>query len=141
MKRNWTAVIALLTLITAPALVRATPLSGAFTQEKIKDAAEDTKDAIVKGTKTTTKKTKEVLSKSGEVMTNGWITTRVNARFVNEDLLKNSDINVDTDDHVVTLKGTVMTRAGRTKAGTIAMRTEGVHRVVNHLTIEPKHTS
>jgi hypothetical protein len=40
--------------------------------------------------------------------------------------------------HVVTLTGTVMGRAGRTKAGEIAKQTEGVHRVVNRLTIGPK---
>jgi len=46
---------------------------------------------------------------------------------------------VDTDKHVVTLTGTVMGRAGRTKATSIAKQTEGVHRVVNRLTIGAKH--
>ena len=55
-----------------------------------------------------------------------------------EDLLKDSDINVDVKDHLVTLHGTVMSRAGRTKAASVAMGTEGVHRVVNRLTIGPK---
>jgi len=96
------------------------------------------KDAVVKGAKVVGEKTKDGVSKTGEVMTDGWITTRVNARFVNEDLLKGSDINVDTDNHVVTLKGTVMTRAGRTKAGVVARGTEGVQRVVNRLTIGSK---
>ena len=49
--------------------------------------------------------------------------------------LKESDINVDTDKHVVTLKGTVTTAAGRNKAGVVAKGTEGVQRVVNQLTI------
>ena len=75
------------------------------------------KDAVVKGAKVVGTKTKDGVSKTGEVMTDGWITTRVNSRFVNEDLLKGSDINVDTDQHVVTLKGTVTTAAGRNKAG------------------------
>ena len=68
-------------------------------------------------------------------MTDAWITSRVHARFVDEDLLKGSDINVDTDKHVVTLKGTVTTAAGRSKAGVVAKGTEGVQRVVNELTI------
>ena len=42
------------------------------------------------------------------------------------------------DKHVVTLKGTVTNAAGRRKATSIAKRTEGVHRVVNRLTIGPK---
>jgi len=70
--------------------------------------------------------------------TDAWITTRVNERFVSEDLLDRSDINVDTEKHVVTLKGTVLTAAGRKKATSIARTTEGVHSVVNRLTIGPK---
>jgi len=96
------------------------------------------KDAVVKGAKAVGSKTKDGVSKTGEVMTDGWITTRVNSRFVNEDLLKGSDINVDTDQHVVTLKGTVVTAAGRSRAGVVAKGTEGVRRVINHLTIGPK---
>jgi osmotically-inducible protein OsmY len=96
-----------------------------------------TKDAVVKGAKVVGTKTKDGVSKTGEVMTDGWITTRVNSRFVNENLLKGSDINVDTDKHVVTLKGTVTTAAGRSKAGVVAKGTEGVQRVVNELTIAP----
>src|SRR4029077_1800221 len=118
----------LLTLVAGPASA----------QDKIKEGAEATKDAVVKGTNVVVNKTKEGLSKTGEVMTDGWITSRVHERFVGEDLLKNSDISVDTSKHVVTLKGTVMGRAGRTRATTIARRTEGVQRVVNRLTVGPK---
>jgi hyperosmotically inducible protein len=130
MNARWNIVgaIALLTLV-------AVPLSA---QEKIKEGAENTKNAVVKGAKIVAAKTKDGLSKTGEVMTDGWITTRIHSRFVGVDLLKDSDISVDTDNHVVTLKGTVMGRAGRTKAGNIAKGTEGVHRVVNRLTIGPK---
>ena len=83
-------------------------------------------------------KTKEGLSKTGEVITDAWITTRVKSKFVGEDLLKGSDINVDTNDHVVTLKGTVMSAAGRTRAVAQAKEVEGVHKVVDLLTIGPK---
>ena len=99
---------------------------------------EKTKDAVVKDTKLVVKKTKEGLSKTGEVMTDAWITTRVHERFVGVDVLKDSDISVDTSNHVVTLKGTVMSRTGRSKAASVALRTEGVHRVVNRLSIGPK---
>jgi len=140
MKRNWTVgVLTLLTLVAGPAFARETTVSNHFAQEKVKEGAAQAKDAVVQGAKATAKGTKEVLSKTGEVITDGWITTRVNARFVNEDLLKDSDVTVDTDDHVVTLTGTVMSRAARAKAARIATRTEGVRRVVNHLTIGPKH--
>ena len=83
-------------------------------------------------------KTKDGLSKTGEVMTDEWITGRIHARFVDEDLLKGSDISVDTSKHVVTLTGTVTGRAGKSRATTVARGTEGVNRVVNRLTIGPK---
>jgi hyperosmotically inducible periplasmic protein len=83
-------------------------------------------------------KTKEGLSKTGEVITDAWITTRVKSKFVGEDLLKGSDINVDTNDHVVTLKGTVMSAAARARAVEQAKEVEGVHKVVDLLTIGPK---
>jgi hyperosmotically inducible periplasmic protein len=92
--------IALMTVVAGPLAA----------QEKIKEGAANTKDAVVKGAKVGVAKTKDGLSKTGEVMTDGWITTRVHSRFVGEALLKNSDISVDTDNHVVTLKGTVKSR-------------------------------
>jgi hyperosmotically inducible periplasmic protein len=129
--------LALLTLAPAHVSAGAT-LSSQTVADKTKDGAEKAKDAVVKGVKVTTEKTKEGLSKTGEVMTDGWITTRVHERFVGEDLLKDSDISVDTNKHVVTLKGTVMGRAGRARATNVAQHTEGVRQVVNRLTIGPK---
>jgi osmotically-inducible protein OsmY len=83
-------------------------------------------------------KTAGALSKTGEVITDGWITGKVKAKFIDEALLKGSDINADTTDHVVTLKGTVVTEAGRARALEITRNTEGVNRVVDELTIGPK---
>lgn len=135
----WIAVpaIALLTFAAAPAAGRATASPQTVT-EKTVDGAEKTKDAVVKGTTVAVDKTKEGLSKTGDVMTDEWITGRVHARFVDEDLLKGSNISVDTHKHVVTLKGTVTGQAGRTQATKVAKGTEGVHSVVNRLTIGPK---
>jgi osmotically-inducible protein OsmY len=132
MKSTWNVVgvIALLALGAAP-------LSA---QDKIKEGAENTKNTVVKGAKTAAEATKESLSKTGEVMTDEWITARVHARFVGQDLLKDSDISVDTDKHVVTLTGTVTRWVGRTKAESIAKHTEGVHQVVNRLTVGSKRS-
>jgi len=114
-------------------------------KEKTKEGAEKTKEGAAKvgektkeGAEKVADKTKEGLSKTGEVITDGWITTRVKSKFVGEDLLKDSDINVDTNNHVVTLKGTVMSAAGRARAVAQAKEVEGVHRVVDLLTIGPK---
>jgi hyperosmotically inducible periplasmic protein len=115
------------------------------TKDATVKAGEKTKDATVKGAEKTKdaaekvgEKTKEVAGTTGEVITDAWITTKLNADFVNEETLKGSDINVDTKDHVVTLKGTVMSAAGKARAAEIAKTTKGVTRVVNTLTIGPK---
>ena len=70
--------------------------------------------------------------------TDTWITTRAHSKFVGEDLLKDSDIKVDSKDHVVTLRGTVMSAAGRARAVEQAKEVEGVQRVIDRLTIGPK---
>ena len=112
--------------------------------EKTKSAAEKTKDASVKGAEKTKdaavkvgEKTKDVAATTGEVITDTWITTKLKADFVNEDTLKGSDINVDTHNYVVTLKGTVASAAGKARAAEIAKTTKGVKSVVNTLTIAP----
>lgn len=114
-------------------------------KEKTKEGAEKTKEGAEKvGEKTKDgavkvgEKTKAGLSKTGEEITDGWITSRVHSKFVGEDLLKDSDINVDTNDHVVTLKGTVMTAAAKTRAEAQAKEVEGVRSVVNQLVVGPK---
>ena len=130
-KWNTAAALVALFALAMSAPASATPQS----TDKPDNHVVQAKDSVVKGAKVVGTKTKDGVSKSGEVMTDGWITTRVTSRFVNEDLLKGSNINVDTDKHVVTLKGTVTTAAGRNKAGVVAKGTEGVQRVVNQLTI------
>jgi osmotically-inducible protein OsmY len=88
--------------------------------------------------KTLTERSKAGLSKTGAKIDDAWITTKVKWFFIGEDALKDSDINVDTQDKVVTLKGTVRTAAGKARAEMLARQTEGVTRVVNDLTVGPK---
>jgi osmotically-inducible protein OsmY len=123
----------------------AAPTGTAGVKSKAKEGAEKTKDTAEKvaektkaGAEKVVDKTKEGLSKTGEVITDAWITTRVKSKFLGEDVLKNSDINVDTNNHVVTLKGTVMSPAARARAVEQAKEVEGVHRVIDQLTIGPK---
>jgi hyperosmotically inducible protein len=122
-------------IIPALVLLAAVPVSmRAATSQVIEKA----KDAVVKSVTIAAEKTKDGLSKSGEVMTDEWITARVHQRFVGDDLLNDSDISVDSSHHVVTLTGTVIGLSGRSRATRIAIDTEGVQRVVNRLTIGPK---
>lgn len=88
--------------------------------------------------KTLAERSKAGLSKTGAKIDDAWITAKVKWFFIGEDALKNSDINVDTSDKVVTLRGTVATAAGKARAEALAKQTEGVTRVVNDLTVGPK---
>jgi hyperosmotically inducible periplasmic protein len=105
------------------------------TGDKTKEIAEKTVDKTKEIAGAVGSKTKEVVSTTGEAITDGWITTKVSAKFVDETLLKNSNIDVGTKDHVVTLKGTVRSSAAKARAAEIARSTEGVTKVVNQLVV------
>lgn len=78
--------------------------------------------------------------KSGNVITDSWITMKIHSQFIPEDSLEGSDIDVDTNGGVVSLKGTVLTAAGRDRAIAIAKATDGVKNVTNQLRIGPAHS-
>jgi hyperosmotically inducible periplasmic protein len=99
-----------------------------------KTGAEKTKDATKKGAE----KTKDALSKTGENITDGWITSRIKTKFMGDEVMRASSINVDTNDHVVTLKGAVPDEAARAKAIELAKEVEGVNRVVDKLQVANK---
>jgi hyperosmotically inducible protein len=75
------------------------------------------------------------LRKTGEKMTDAWITTKVKWFFVGDDLLKGSDVRVETSDRVVTLAGLVKSSAGKARAVQLAQGAEGVVRVVDQLMV------
>jgi hyperosmotically inducible protein len=112
----------------------ATKKAAKKTGEVAATAGEKTKDVAV----ATGEKTKDVAKATGENITDGYITTALHAKFVDEKTLSGSDISVDTNNHVVTLKGTVVSAAGKARAEEIARTTKGVNRVVNQLVIGPK---
>jgi hyperosmotically inducible protein len=72
---------------------------------------------------------------AAEAISDGWITMKVHAQFLDEDPLEDSDIDVDTNSGIVTLSGTVVTEAGRKRAVEIAKATDGVKNVVDNLRI------
>jgi hyperosmotically inducible protein len=92
-------------------------------------------DATRAGAEKVAEKTKEVAVATGAAMSDGWITTKVKAKFADETVLKGSDINVDTSDHVVTLSGAVPSATAKARAVEIAGGTEGVKRVLNQLIV------
>lgn len=105
--------------------------------DKTVDTSKTVADKTVDVSKKVGSKTKEIAKDTGENVTDAWITTAIKTKFVDEDTLKGSDINVDTNNHVITLKGTVTSEAGRARAIAIAKQTKGVSRVIDTLTIAP----
>ena len=65
----------------------------------------------------------------------GWLWTKTRAVLATTDDLRDSTINVDVDNAVVTLSGTVATAAQKTKAAQVAKGVEGVTSVKNNLAV------
>lgn len=118
--------------------LRVDPKDGKSMAAKTGDATKTAMKETGQAVKTVGAKTKDVASATGDAITDGFITTELHTKFINEDTLKGSGINVDTNNHVVTLKGTVASAAGKARAEEIARTTKGVNRVVNQLVIGPK---
>jgi len=106
------------------------------------DAAKKTKTAVQKGVGKAEQgvgkaadKTSEAVGKVGDKAGDTSITTRVKAAFSGEKLLQDTAIDVDTTDHVVTLRGTVASNAAKARAAAIAGGIAGVTRVVNEIVV------
>ena len=87
--------------------------------------------------RTATEQAGDATRQTGNAITDSWITMKVHSQFIPEDALEGSDIDVDTDAGVVTLKGTVLTAAGKARAVAIAKATDGVKSVTDQLRVGP----
>lgn len=67
----------------------------------------------------------------------GWLVMKVHSEMVDEDVLSGSDIDVDVENGVVTLQGTVPSEAARARALAVAKANDGVKNVVDQLKIAP----
>jgi len=71
----------------------------------------------------------------GSGANDGWLWTKMRAMLAAENDLRDSTINVDVDNAVVTLTGTVATGDQKARAGRVAQGVEGVKGVKNNLTV------
>jgi len=106
-------------------------------------AADKTKEGVQKGVGKTEQgvgkaadKTSQAVGKAGDKLGDGAVTTNVKTGLSHEQLLRDTTIDVDTTNHVVTLRGTVPSIAAKERAAAIAAGTEGVSRVVNELVVK-----
>jgi hyperosmotically inducible protein len=130
---KWSSVLAMSVVVGAVSAIAACTDRDA--NEAKKNAAVAV-DATRAGAEKVAEKTKEVAVATGAAVSDGWITTKVKAKFADETVLKGNDINVDTTDHVVTLSGSVPSATAKARAVEIADGTEGVKRVVNQLVVK-----
>jgi hypothetical protein len=71
----------------------------------------------------------------GSGLEDGWIHVKTRAALAAVDDLRDSTINVDVDNNVVTLRGTVANAAQKAKAADEAKKIEGVKSVTNKLEV------
>jgi hyperosmotically inducible protein len=64
-----------------------------------------------------------------------WVHSKIVAKLIGNSATPERKINVDVDNGVVTLRGTVDTATARTEAERVARDTEGVKRVSNLLKV------
>lgn len=80
--------------------------------------------------------TKDATAKTANATEDAAVTTKVKAALFAEPGLKTLQINVDTQDAIVTLQGTVDSDTLRQRAVQIASSTNGVRQVVDKLVIK-----
>jgi len=73
----------------------------------------------------------------GSGLEDGWIHLKVRAALAAVDDLRDSTINVDVDNNVVTLRGSVSNAASKKTAEDAAKKVEGVKSVTNKLEVKP----
>ena len=74
-------------------------------------------------------------NRAEEAVTAAALTSKIKAKMALDDVVKASDIDVDTEGSVVTLTGDVGSANERQRAVRIATETAGVTKVVNHLNV------
>ncbi len=84
--------------------------------------------------KQVTSEAKQVTSAAAGAIDNAALTTKVKAALLADELVKGTQINVESSSGVVTLNGTVDSMAHKQKAEQIASNVSGVARVQNNLT-------
>jgi hyperosmotically inducible periplasmic protein len=76
------------------------------------------------------------VSRVGNRIASGWITTKIQAQYFADPTVKGHDIDVDSVNGVVTLNGVVDSEMAHERAVALAKQTEGVKDVEDHLMVQ-----
>ncbi len=82
--------------------------------------------------------TEQAVEKAADRLSDGWITTKIQAQYFADSDIKARHIDVTTRNGVVTVAGTVPSETARTEALALARRTDGVTEVVDQLRVAPE---
>ena len=102
-------------------------------------ATTGTTDKVKAETKEKSAQAKDKAVDAKDVTADASITAAVKTKLLGDTKVGGLKIDVDTKDNVVTLTGKVHSAAEKAEAVRLAKTTTGVKRVVDNLTIEPKH--
>ena len=100
-------------------------------------ARRGTREEYEKNKETYAQQAKDLGRKVGNGLNDGWLWTKTRFDLAAADDLRDSTINVDVVDAVVTLTGTVATAAQKAKAESVSKSVAGVKQVKNMLKVVP----
>ena len=105
--------------------------------DKAEDTAKAAGHAAAAGTVKAADKTVAATAKAGRKVDDGWIKSKIYAQYMTDwnDILDDSDIDVDVVNNIVTLNGTVKSAAAKTRAVSVAKGTDGVKGVKDLLKV------
>jgi hyperosmotically inducible protein len=104
-------------------------------RERAGDAADRAGDAAERTAERAGDAAERTADRAGAIVTDAALTTSVKTKFLADDMVKGLNIDVDTDNGVVTLNGRVASQAEANRATTIARNTDGVKSVVSNLRV------
>ena len=101
------------------------------------EAKPSTADKIEHAGEKAADKTASAAKKTGRAIDDGWIKSKIYAQYLTDwnTVLDDSDIDVDVDNNVVTLNGTVKSAEAKAKAVSTAKSTDGVKAVHDNLRV------
>jgi BON domain-containing protein len=118
-----------------PIVASSTPLPTATANDNSNSRRAPTREEYERDKDRYNREAKNSGSKVGTGLNDGWLWVKTRFDLAAVDDLRDSTINVDVDNAVVTLSGTVATAAQKTKAESTAKSVEGVKGVKDQLKI------
>jgi len=104
--------------------------------QEVGDKTEDVAEEVGDKTEDVGEAVKETAEEVGEEVQDGSITAAIKMKFANDEVVSASNIDIDTNNGVVTLNGTVANQTEANRAVELAQAVDGVKNVRSNLIIE-----